>query len=286
MNLSKNLLILLVILSGITSFIFYTQETYAADCAITSASFSPSGTQPDSWYKSDSKPRVRVSIDFQNFQNCQGKTLEFSVVEEDDRIDDNIDIANRRQIIIQQNKINRIIVSMFPGEDKCDAQAGISDCVYYIKFGGTGIQNFNSRFRQNGVLSYDCEGLCFDDWQLEKIEQIALGPGPGGPGGPGPGQPGQPVDVSFNIENPIQAESLVDLAKAIGRFLFQIAIPIAVILIIWVGIMFLKSGGNPDKIKQAKQALLYIIIGLAVILIGQGFFTLIKSILNLGGPGP
>lgn len=106
----------------------------------------------------------------------------------------------------------------------------------------------------------------------------------GGQQPPGGGQqPGQPVSVSFNIENPIQSESLIDLAKAIGRFLFQIGIPIAVIVIIYSGILFLTSGGNKEKITKARQALWYAVIGLAIILIGQGFFTLIKSILDLGG---
>jgi len=109
-------------------------------------------------------------------------------------------------------------------------------------------------------------------------------PGAGGPvPGPGGPVPGGDVDVSFEIPNPIQAESLVDLAKAIGKFLFQIAIPIAVIVIIYAGFLYLKSGGNKEKVATAHKALWYAVIGLAVILIGQGFFTLIKSILNLGG---
>ena len=108
------------------------------------------------------------------------------------------------------------------------------------------------------------------------------GGGGGGPGGGGGGQPGQ--EVKFEIPNPIKAESLVDLAKAIGRFLFQIAIPIAVIIIIYSGLLFLTSGGNKEKVVKARTALLYAVIGLAIILIGQGFFTLIKSILNLGTP--
>ncbi len=108
------------------------------------------------------------------------------------------------------------------------------------------------------------------------------GPGDGG-GGPGDGG-GQPGEVTFDIPNPIApTSSLIDLAKAIGRFIFQIAIPIAVIVIIYAGILFLTSGGNQEKVKRARTALWYAIIGLAIILIGQGFFTLIKSILDLGG---
>ena len=77
---------------------------------------------------------------------------------------------------------------------------------------------------------------------------------------------------------------MIDLAKAIGKFLLQIAIPIAVIIIIYAGILFLTSGGNQDRVKKARTALLYAVVGLAIILIGQGFFVLIKSILDLGGP--
>lgn len=109
------------------------------------------------------------------------------------------------------------------------------------------------------------------------------GGGGGGGDGDGGGEPGE-GEVSFEIQNPIKAESLVDLAKAIGKFLFQIAIPIAVIIIIYAGLLFLTSGGNKEKITKAGTALLYAVVGLAIILIGQGFFTLIKSILNLGTP--
>ncbi len=121
------------------------------------------------------------------------------------------------------------------------------------------------------------------------IQVTIVGGGQVPPGGgqvpPGGGQvPGQPQTVPFEIKNPIAAKSLVDLAKAIGKFLFQIAIPIAVIIIIYAGLLFLTSGGNQEKVKKARTALLYAIIGLAIILIGQGFFTLIKSILNLGTP--
>lgn len=105
-------------------------------------------------------------------------------------------------------------------------------------------------------------------------------------GGQVPGQPGQPVSFNFEIPNPITANSFIELVKGIYSFIFQISIPIAVVLIIWVGIMFLTSQGNEAKVKQAKQALLWIIVGLAIILIGQGFVTLIESILNLGTPSP
>ena len=61
------------------------------------------------------------------------------------------------------------------------------------------------------------------------------------------------------------------------------AIPIAVAMIVYAGILFLTSQGDPGKITKARQVLTYAVIGLAIILIGSGFITLIQSILELGG---
>ena len=132
-------------------------------------------------------------------------------------------------------------------------------------------------YRNNLAMS---SSVCVDiTGGARNCSSVGSGGGPGGGGsGGGPG-----ASVSFEIPNPIQATSLIDLAKAIGKFLFQIAIPIAVIIIIYAGFLYLTSGGNKEKVATAHKALWYAVIGLAVILIGQGFFVLIKSILDLGG---
>ena len=142
------------------------------------------------------------------------------------------------------------------------------------------INNSNQRASQNQCNQVnECRGR-----NCLVIDSSLCGQDAGTGGRPQPPGPGRPATVSFEIPNPVQAESLVDLAKAIGRFLLQIAIPIAVIIIIYAGILFLISQGDKDKIIKARKALLYAAIGLAIILIGQGFVTLVQSILNLGTP--
>ncbi len=84
---------------------------------------------------------------------------------------------------------------------------------------------------------------------------------------------------SFN--NPLGVDSFQELIKIIGDKLLIIAIPIAVIFIIWAGIRFVVSKGEKGEIDAAKKMLWYTIIGLAVIFIGKGFITLITDILNL-----
>jgi len=127
-----------------------------------------------------------------------------------------------------------------------------------------------------------CAGKqCFPLSDTSKCGQIALDVG-GEPGGDVGGGPGKSVNFIFEIPNPIAAESFTDLINAIGRFIFNISIPIAVILIIVSGLKFLLSGGKPEKVAEAKKMLTYTLIGLTIIFIGKGFVTLIKSILDLG----
>ena len=90
---------------------------------------------------------------------------------------------------------------------------------------------------------------------------------------------------SFEITNPLKggADDFTSLVKIIAQWIFNLAIPIAVAMIVYAGILFLTAAGEPAKVTKAKEVLKYAVIGLAIILIGSGFVTLIKSILELGG---
>ncbi len=99
-------------------------------------------------------------------------------------------------------------------------------------------------------------------------------------------KPGETKIFKFEIPNPLKggATDLGGLVKIIAQWLFNLAIPIAVIMIIYAGVLFLTARGNTTTIQKAKDVLKYAVIGLAIILIGSGFVTLIQSILELGGP--
>ena len=85
----------------------------------------------------------------------------------------------------------------------------------------------------------------------------------------------------FNLPNPIGVENFQDLINIIGKWIFNLAIPIAVIIIIYAGVLMLTAGGVPAQFQKGAKALWYAVLGLAVVLIGKGFVTLIQSILNL-----
>ncbi|OGN11705.1 MAG: hypothetical protein A3I26_02755 [Candidatus Yanofskybacteria bacterium RIFCSPLOWO2_02_FULL_43_10] len=98
------------------------------------------------------------------------------------------------------------------------------------------------------------------------------------------GSGGTTQRYSFEIPNPLKggASDFTSLVKIIAQWIFNLAIPIAVAMIVYAGILFLTAQGEPAKVAKAKEVLKYAIIGLAIILIGSGFITLIQSILELG----
>ena len=81
---------------------------------------------------------------------------------------------------------------------------------------------------------------------------------------------------------PTENKNLIDLLKSVLGWLITIAIPVAVVVFIYGGVLLLFSGGKPERVKLGRQVLTYAAIGLAVILIGRGFYTFILSVINLG----
>lgn len=87
--------------------------------------------------------------------------------------------------------------------------------------------------------------------------------------------------VSLNFTNPLAAEDFNELLDVIQTWLFFLALPIAVIVIVISGIIMMAARGDPARFTRGKKMLLWAVVGLAVILIGDGFLYLIESIINL-----
>lgn len=89
------------------------------------------------------------------------------------------------------------------------------------------------------------------------------------------------AEGEVDFPNPLGTNSVIVLIGRIVRFFYAIAIPLAIIMIIYVGILFLTAGGNEEQLKKAKKTMIWIAVGIAVILIGRGVITLIKDILGV-----
>ena len=91
---------------------------------------------------------------------------------------------------------------------------------------------------------------------------------------------------SGEIPNPIAAKSFQCLIKTISLAAIQVAIPIAVITIIIVGLRFVFAGlsGNSSKVAEARKLLLNVVIGTAIIV---GSFVIASAAVQLfGAPAP
>ncbi len=70
------------------------------------------------------------------------------------------------------------------------------------------------------------------------------------------------------------------LIQSIVKWLFVIATPIAVGMILIGAFQMLLSGGSEDKFATGKKTVLYAVIGYAIILIGWGITSIIQSLLG------
>ncbi len=90
---------------------------------------------------------------------------------------------------------------------------------------------------------------------------------------------------SGTIDNPIAAKSFPCLIKTISLAAIQVAIPIAVVTIIIVGLRFVFAGlsGNSSKVVEARKLLLNVVIGTAIIV---GSFVIASAAVTLFGAPP
>lgn len=84
----------------------------------------------------------------------------------------------------------------------------------------------------------------------------------------------------FSLE-PYGPRDFSELVNSIIKWIFNLAIPVAVIMILWAGLRMLTAAGNPTTFKKGQDILKYAVIGLVIIFIGKGFISLIKSILEM-----
>jgi uncharacterized membrane protein len=85
----------------------------------------------------------------------------------------------------------------------------------------------------------------------------------------------------YELPNPLQAQTFEDLVNGIATWLYTITIPLSAIIILYAAFLFMTSGGDEEKIKKAKRALTWALVGVGIIVIGTGFIVLIKDLLGV-----
>ena len=110
------------------------------------------------------------------------------------------------------------------------------------------------------------------------LTQIVLA-APDGGGGNADGGGGNTTgtNISVTINNPLNSEidDIPKFIKAIINIVLIVGIPIVVLAIIYTGFLFVKAQGNSEELTKAKKALLYTLIGAALLL---GAFVIAEAI--------
>lgn len=77
------------------------------------------------------------------------------------------------------------------------------------------------------------------------------------------------------LPNPVNAASFQDLADDILGIVSKVGAIVAVFFIIYAGFLFVTAGANETKRTDAKWALLYAVIGTAVLIGAQALSTIV-----------
>ena len=91
--------------------------------------------------------------------------------------------------------------------------------------------------------------------------------------------PGDSGSGSENrLVNPLRGiDSFEELLARILEAVVDIGTIVLTVAIIWVGVLFVAARGNEEKIKQARQALMYAVIGGLLLLGAQAIASVIQS---------
>jgi sterol desaturase/sphingolipid hydroxylase (fatty acid hydroxylase superfamily) len=86
---------------------------------------------------------------------------------------------------------------------------------------------------------------------------------------------------TIEYDNPLNTDSIIEVVDRVADYFYYVAIAIVPIITIYAAVLFFTAGGNDQQVGKAKKTFFWLIIGIAIILIGGGVITLLKDILNV-----
>jgi len=84
----------------------------------------------------------------------------------------------------------------------------------------------------------------------------------------------------IKIENPIGDKTLQDIIYSVMDFIYNVALALVPFAVVWSGLMYVTSEGNPVKIENAKKIIYYSLIGLLLILFSKGLSRIFTDLLK------
>lgn len=103
-----------------------------------------------------------------------------------------------------------------------------------------------------------------------------LGPMLVGAAGPAGGSPGGTLNLSEF--NPLKdTGSLQDLIVKLLEIAMQIGVPLSAVMIMYAGFLYVTAGGKEAQVTKAHQALLWSVVGAAVLMGAFAIVTMLKA---------
>ena len=85
----------------------------------------------------------------------------------------------------------------------------------------------------------------------------------------------------ITIPDPLGNKTLTQIIDSIiNNAILPIAFGVALIMIIWGGIMYMTAGGSEDKVTKARKAIMWAMIGLAIVVAAKFIVQAIEAILK------
>lgn len=88
------------------------------------------------------------------------------------------------------------------------------------------------------------------------------------------------TNIKTTINNPLGEngpQNIPDFIKVVINIVLVVGVPIVTLAIIYTGFLFVQAQGNPEKLTKAKSALMYTLIGAALLL---GAFVIAEAIVK------
>ena len=82
---------------------------------------------------------------------------------------------------------------------------------------------------------------------------------------------------------PSTVGGIVDIIRQVVRWVYIIFFIIAVLFIIWAAFTYLTAGGDPEKVAEAKNRLIYAAVAIAVAFLAVGFEVIVRNFLTTPG---
>lgn len=90
---------------------------------------------------------------------------------------------------------------------------------------------------------------------------------------------------TFHLQNPLDPKfnSVGSLVQGFLEIFSYLVVLLAVLMLIWVGLQFVLAQGKPDRMKELKNWLLWIVVGVAIVIGARIIVTVVINTLEATG---